>query len=241
MIEDPSRKSGLVHEHEFEPVPGLPEELPPGEKLLWQGSPDWRALAVRAFHVRKLVVYFAILVVVRVAVLLGAGATAGEMVLAALFMAMLGVVAVGVMAGLAWLTARATVYTVTDRRVVLRVGIVLTLAFNIPFKRIEAAGLHVEKDGSGDIPLTLAGDDRIAWLNLWLHARPWRLARPEPMLRSVPRAAHVARLLAEAWSAQSGLPAMTQALDASAGAAPAGAGTRSERGSQSGMPALAGR
>ena len=43
---------------------------------------------------------------------------------------------------MAWLSARNTVYTITDRRVVMRIGIVLTLTFNLPFKRIAAAGLQ---------------------------------------------------------------------------------------------------
>ena len=38
----------------IEPQRGLPELLPADEKLLWQGSPDWRAMAARAFHLRKL-------------------------------------------------------------------------------------------------------------------------------------------------------------------------------------------
>ena len=36
-----------------EAVPGLPAALPDGERLLGQGTPEWRALAVRALHVRK--------------------------------------------------------------------------------------------------------------------------------------------------------------------------------------------
>jgi len=220
MIADPTRSSGVVHEHEFEPVCGLPEQLPPGEKLLWQGSPDWRALALRAFHVRKLVVYFAALLVLRVMVLLGGESTPLQMALSALWMVALGVVAVGSITLVAWLSARAAVYTITDKRIVMRIGIVLTLTFNLPFKRIESAGLHLDADGSGDIPLTLAGGDRIAWLNLWPHARPWRLTQPEPMLRCVPRAAEVARLLSQAWSRQTGYAASASPApaDANAGA-----------------------
>ena len=33
----------------FEPVRGLPAELPRGERLIWQGAPDWRLLAIQAF------------------------------------------------------------------------------------------------------------------------------------------------------------------------------------------------
>jgi len=37
----------------FDPVKGLPEHLPQGEVMLWQGSPHWQSLALRAFHIRK--------------------------------------------------------------------------------------------------------------------------------------------------------------------------------------------
>ena len=53
------------HEHEFEAAPGLPEPLPRGERLLWQGRPDWRQLALHAFHVRKLAFYFAFMLLVQ--------------------------------------------------------------------------------------------------------------------------------------------------------------------------------
>jgi hypothetical protein len=120
-------------------------------------------------------------------------------------MVALGAIAVGLMTLMAWLSARAAVYTITDKRVVMRIGIVLTLTFNIPFKRIAAAGLHLDANGTGDLPLTLSGEDRIAWLNLWPHARAWHLAQPQPMLRCVPQAAAVAGLLAQAWSRSTGV------------------------------------
>jgi hypothetical protein len=48
-------------EHEFEAQLGLPEKLPKGESILWQGSPDFKAVALRVFHMRALVIYFGIL------------------------------------------------------------------------------------------------------------------------------------------------------------------------------------
>lgn len=223
----PAPEAMQVQEHEFEAERGLPQPLPAGERVLWQGSPDWRALARRAFHLRKIAVYFALLAAVRVAVLAGDGAGVGAMAVSALWMLLLGGLAIGLLALVAWLSARTAVYTVTDKRVVMRVGIVLTLTFNLPYKRIAAAGLRLERDGTGEMPLTLRPGDRIAYLHLWPHARPWRLAQPEPMLRSVPDAQHVARLLAEAWSRETGLVATP-------GTAPAAAPLGSE-------PALAGR
>lgn len=232
-------RHGTGHEHEFEPQRGLPEALPAGEQVLWQGSPDWRMLARRAFHVRKLVVYFTVLAGLRLTVMLGSGAAAREMVVSLLWMALLGATAIGLLSLVAWLSARAAVYTITDRRVVMRIGIVLTLTFNIPFKRIAGAGLRLDANGSGDLPLTLSGEDRIAWLHLWPHARPWKLARPEPMLRSVPQATEVATILAEAWSRRTGLAAGTQSFGDAAPSTQTASGHGDSSGAQ--QPALAGR
>ena len=216
-----AQRTHSVDDHDFEPAHGLPELLPAGEKLLWQGSPEWLPLAHRVFHIKKLVLYFAALVVLRLVVMWANGeATVSAMALSALWMAGLGAFAIGSLMVVAWLSARTAVYTITDKRVVMRVGIVLTLTFNIPFKRITGAGLHVAADGSGDLPLMLSGEDRIAWLHLWPHARPFHLAHPEPMLRSVPNAAVVAQLLSQTWSRSTGLAlnAESSAREANAGA-----------------------
>ena len=109
--------------------------------------------------------------------------------------------ALGVLTWLAWMTARTTLYTLTSKRVVMRIGIVLTLTFNLPLRQLAAAGVKPLPDGHGDIALTLAGEDRIAWLNLWPHARPWVLKHPQPCLRCVPHAARVGEQLVDAWRA----------------------------------------
>ncbi len=222
MSPSPSTRAGIViPEHEFEAEHGLPEPLPPGERLLWQGAPDWRVLAREAFHLRTLALYFAVILGLRAATVLaqGSGALAALEAVVWLLPPVGG--ALGMVALLAWLSARTAAYTVTDRRVVMRVGIVLSLSFNLPYRAIEAAALHAGPRGSGDIALTLGGGDRIAWLHLWPHARPWRLRQPEPMLRCVPDAARVAGLLAAAWSAARGveLAAMDAASDAPSGRA----------------------
>ena len=197
------------HEHEFEPQFGLPERLPAGERNLWQGSPDFRALARNAFHLRKLALYFSVLLVARAATVFGSGGSAGDTLNAMAWPVLLTALALASVTTLAWLTARTAVYTVTDQRVVMRIGIVLTLTFNLPLRSIESAALRAESGGSGDIVLKLAGGDRIAWLQLWPHARPWRLANPEPSLRCVPDAAAVAATLAQAWSSANGVAAVS--------------------------------
>jgi hypothetical protein len=226
------------HEHEFEPEYGLPEPLPVGERILWQGSPDWRMLARRAFHVRKLVVYFAVILAIRSATVWSSGGSATDAILAALWLAPLAGAAVGMAAFMAWLSARTTVYTITDKRIVMRVGIVLSLTFNLPFSRLANAALRLDaKHGTGDIPLVLAGSDRIAYLHLWPHARPWRVAKPEPMLRSVPDAARVAEILAEAWKRATGAETRPAAVSQPAAEPRAGEQPARARGVQPAMAA----
>lgn len=187
------------HEHEFEPEFGLPESLPRGETILWQGTPDFRDMALRVFHLRKAVLYFVALLAARAVQLWLSDAGLSGTFMSMLLPSFLATVALTAIGTLAWLSARTTAYTLTDQRVVMRVGIVLTLTFNLPLKHISAASLQINDHGFGDIPLALAGNTRVAWIHLWPHARPWHVTRPEPMLRCVPNAAVLAALLSKAW------------------------------------------
>lgn len=187
-----------MNEFDHEPVRGLPERLPAGEHILWQGAPRFAALARRAFHVRKLALYCGLLLAWRVAAGVSDGETLGAIAVSAVWVVPFALVAVGLPLLLAWLYARTTVYTITNRRVVMRFGVALPMSLNLPFRLIGAAGVRSYADGSGDVTLTLTGPDRIAYLHLWPNARPWRIARPEPMLRCIPAAAQVADVLADA-------------------------------------------
>lgn len=189
-----------MNEHDYEPIRGLPARLPPGEELLWQGEPRWPALARRAFHTRKIAIYCGILLVWRVVADLSDGASVAEATMAGVWIMPLATLAIGIPALLARLFSRSTVYTITSRRVVIRFGVALPMTVNIPFRAIGSAGLKIHKDGTGDIPLALAGPDRIAYLHLWPNVRPWRFARAEPMLRAIPEPERVAEILAGALS-----------------------------------------
>ncbi len=202
-------------QHEDEPVWGLPEVPPAHEHVLWQGAPDWKALAVRAFHVRKLTLYFALMLVLRGVVTLADGGGALQALKDVGLLLPLPVAGLGLVLALAWMSARTTVYTLTNRRIVMRVGIVLTLSFNLPFKCIAAADMAPAPYGTGEIALTLATEDRIAYLQLWPHARPWQLRKPQPMLRCVPQPERVAQLLVAQWREATGLGAQPVAVPAS--------------------------
>lgn len=194
-----------MREHGAEPVRGLPERLPAGERLLWQGVPDAKALARQAFHVRTLAFYFAALLAWNAAASLSGGAAAAAR--STLLPALLAAGALGLLMLLARLTARTTVYTITSRRVVIRFGIALPVTVNLPFAAIESAGLREHASGTGDIPLLLAIPKGLPWPVLWPHVRPWRITRPQPMLRAVPDAARAAQILARALAASASQPA----------------------------------
>lgn len=187
-----------------EPIPGLPEELPKGEDILWRGSPDWKSLALHVFHVRAVSIYFAILLIWQVSAAMVDGAGFNVALADSLHLIPMAAAALGLLSLLAWLIARATIYTVTTNRVVIRSGVALPKAINIPFSRIGSAGVHLRKSGTGDIPLQITGPDRAAYIPLWPSARPWKLAKAEPMLRGVPDAAACADILSKALAAKVG-------------------------------------
>ena len=197
----------LGHEYEFEPQFGLPERLPDDEFIVWQGSPDEGALANSAFHLKKIGFYFAVLIVACAWPALESGAGLLAVVLSVKWIAPLAVIGMLSVWALAWFTARTTVYTVTSKRVVMRLGIVLTVSFNLPFKQIASADVRVLKDGFGDITLALQGSDSIAWVHLWPSVRPWRISKPEPTLRAVPNVQAVSDKLRQAWTQSTGLAA----------------------------------
>ena len=199
------------HEDHFEPEHGLPERLPAHEHMLWQGSPDWRLLARRVFHGYKLALYFGVILLWRLASLLSDGASTSEVLGAMIRLVPLFVIGLGLLGLLAWLTARTTVYTLTDRRVVLRVGIVLTVTYNLPLRSIDAAHVLPLKGGHGEIALALKPGTRIAYLHLWPHVRPWHFAATQPMLRCLSDVQPLAERLARAWSLANQQPAQAAA------------------------------
>ena len=187
------------HEHEFEAAPGLPEQLPADERLLWQGAPQWRLVALHVFHVRTLAWYFAAMMLLQATYLLGEPER--NLFKPLLLSFLLSVISLGILSLMAWLTASTAMYTLTNKRVVMRIGIVLTLTFNLPLRMLAGASIKTNPDGTGDIALKLAGNDHIAWLNLWPHARPWALRHPEPSLRCIANVGVVGERIVQAWQA----------------------------------------
>lgn len=185
-------------EYVHEPIPGLPGVPPAGERILWQGSPEWRALARTAFHTRLIAGYFAALAVWALIGAISRGITAAHDLVGVAMTIIVGIIGVGLLHLLAWGSARSTIYTLTNRRVVLRIGMALPKCINLPLGMIGSVDLAARPDGTGDLPLTLTGEARLGYLALWPHARPWKVSTPQPMLRALPDAASVAASIARA-------------------------------------------
>jgi hypothetical protein len=182
---------------QIEPIRGLPAHLPEGERILWQGTPHWPTLARRTFHVPALAIYLGCAVLARGASFAWAGAPMADVLGAMLVVLPVAATGVGVVLLLAYLHARTTVYTLTNRRVVMRYGVAFPMSVNVPLRIVSAASVKLYPSGTGELPLQLSGQDRMSYLHLWPHARPGKFKRPEPMLRAVPDVSTVARLLAE--------------------------------------------
>jgi len=196
----------------FEPVRGLPEKLPEGEHILWQGAPDPRALAREALGVRWVAGYFAILAVWRVAVS-ASDMPFGQALSHALPFVVSGLLACGLIYLIAWVQSRATVYTLTNKRVAMRIGAALTMTLNLPYVCIGNAQLDLRSGGTGTVALELIGGTRLSYLMTWPHVRPWRMARTQPALRCIPNAAAVAQLFAEAAETRVSMPMVGRADD----------------------------
>lgn len=167
-----------MREYDWEPMPGLPERLPEGEAILWQGAPDWRSVAVSVLHLPWVAVWF--VGVASLALVAGGTGITGALVTLAV-----GVLALAVVAGLAFAQARTTLYTLTNRRIVLRFGVALTKCVNLPLKLIASADAKPSGFGCHDLALATTTRFPLAYMQMWPHVRPWRLAKPVPMLRGL--------------------------------------------------------
>ncbi|MEM6773884.1 MAG: photosynthetic complex putative assembly protein PuhB [Pseudomonadota bacterium] len=185
-------------DYDMEPVEGLPEKLPSGERLLWQGAPNARLMARRIFHTRALTLYFALLIFGHGVFSAHDGTSLAEIASSAVWMLALAATALAILYGLAIGYAKATVYTVTTDRIVIRFGLAIPLVINIPMRHVHAADMRTYDDGSGDIMLRVARHKAVSYVVLWPNVRPWSMLRAEPALRCLVNVEQAARAIASA-------------------------------------------
>lgn len=179
-------------------IEGIGEDLPPGETVLWQGRPTFGPVFRDIFHWRWVAAWFVVLFAWRVVEAVSAGTAVGPALAATVGLAPIALFGMALLALVAWLTCRTTIYAITSRRVIMRIGIALELTVNIPLKRIQSAAVREQAGAGGDITLDLGGQAHLAYLHLWPHAQPMQWRNPRPMLRALENVAQVSTVLADA-------------------------------------------
>ncbi|WP_342077598.1 photosynthetic complex putative assembly protein PuhB [Yoonia sp. SS1-5] len=193
----------------FEPIRGLPEALPEGEHILWQGAPDPKRLAREALALRWVAGYFVLLTLWRVGVS-SADYPFAEALLHGVPFVVSGLIACAILYGVAYVQARSTVYTLTNKRVAMRIGAALTMTLNLPYTWIGTAKLDLKPTGHGTLAFELIGETRLSYMMTWPHVRPWQMARTQPALRCIPDAQTVAGIFAEAAETRISQPRVTR-------------------------------
>lgn len=183
---------------DFEPVEGLPAKPPEGETVLWSGSPEKWQLGHQIFRTRVLAAIFLVLAVSSLFSNLYAAPTTGVLAIRALSIVIAGGLVVGFAVSWGWLVAINTVYTITNERIVIRHGVTMPIAINIPFAKVATASAKVRADGFGDISVALLDGNRVSGFAVWPHKRPWSWQGTAPAFKCVANASEVARTLHEA-------------------------------------------
>ena len=163
---------------------GVPRGMPVDERPLWRSGPDGARLARSALHIRKLAIYFVGLLAWRYLVVWRDGFTLETFIDVTITTVVLAVCVLLLVRLYAYASARSTSYTVTTERIVIRTGIALSIAVNLPFSKI--ASVDVRKDGDGgDIELTLVEGAKVGYLILWPSAKPLYFKKVRPVLRAL--------------------------------------------------------
>ena len=185
----------------FEPIRGLPERPPEGEVILWQGQPNWLRLTVDSLNLWWVLAYFIFLFVWRFISVSDLMPIDQALLVSFPFLALALIVALLLLL-VGFIQAKATVYTITNKRIVMRIGAALTLTLNLPFTEIENAAIASSSKNFGSIAIDTKNDAKLSFLILWPHVRAWHFKKPQPSLRCIPNATEVAEILANAAKAR---------------------------------------
>jgi uncharacterized membrane protein YdbT with pleckstrin-like domain len=123
-------------------------DLQPGERTIYQGHPSWRAII--GFYLKGIVVALVIGVIVKLIDSTGLGVLAFAVI-----------VGITILAG--FIKRVATVYTITDRRLNIKVGIVARKVQETRLQRVQNVnydqGVYQRIMRIGDVEFTTAGTD----------------------------------------------------------------------------------
>ena len=157
---------------------GEVSRLPAGERVLWSGAPDQRAIARYLLRERWVLGFVAVSMAIGVGDVLQHGGSdmVPRLIGVAMLSAILVVIAIVSIRFFAWRIAKTSKYVITDKRVFFNIGMVLRADANIPLSSVEGIDLLRRSDGSADLMISLSGTREIPWLLLFPHMS-WRGSR----------------------------------------------------------------
>lgn len=176
---------------------GLDMPLPMGERIMWQAKPQPRALTRSMFHFRGLLAYAGLAAFI-VFLTAARARPVGQAIAETTLLIPVFLAAFGLLMLIGRATARATTYTLTNRRLILHIGIAYEMTVSVPLSAVTNASLRRRRDGSGDIALSVRDGGGVRYIALWPHARGWRFLKPQPMLRGLGDPDTVADAIGEA-------------------------------------------
>jgi hypothetical protein len=178
-------------------VRGVSELLPPGERVLWEGAPEPRALARHLFFVRPLAAYLAAMILWWALVNRAEALTGGFWITLGVQLLLSGGIVVAARA-FSRAIANGTTYAITDRRIVMKFGVIFPMTINVPLRYVQGASARQFADRTGQIAVQLDPKEKLAWIVLFPHVRAWRFNNPEPLLRGLHDPTKVGEILREA-------------------------------------------
>ena len=155
----------------FEPIRGLPERPPEGEVILWQGEPNWLRLTVDSLNLWWVLAYFIFLFVWRFISVSDLMPIDQALLVSFPFLALALIVALLLLL-IGFIQAKATVYTITNKRIVMRIGAALTLTLNLPFTEIENAAIASSSKNFGSIAIDTKNDAKFSFCLLYTSPSP---------------------------------------------------------------------
>jgi hypothetical protein len=177
---------------------GLTDPLSPGETILWQVSPQTDRMAASIFHYRWLALYVAGAMVLGLIGARQSGYPFGQGVAMVMLAIPFAAIGFALLELLGRLTAKAATYTLTNRRLILKIGVALDMTISVPLSAVTNAAVRKGKGATGDIALTVKDGGGVGYLALWPHARPWHVSIPQPMLRALPDVEAAAMIIGDA-------------------------------------------
>ena len=200
---------------------GLTDPLPAGETILWQSSPETRRMGESIFHYKWMALYVAGAMVLALWGERQSGTPFGQAFAMVLLAIPLAVIGFALLELLGRLTARAATYTLTNRRLIFRIGVALDMTISVPLSAVTNASVRHGKGPCGDIALTVKDTGGVGYLAMWPHVRPWHISAPQPMLRALPDVEAAAAIIGDTLAAfNAGGRVRTAALDTAPAPAP---------------------